>query len=254
MPDLSDVPPNAIHEMLTRLSACDLARLTAVCKMFGGGAVGPCVQAALARLKKDKNTLRADYKTLYALLVQETGCLFSKHYIGGVTKRPSSIVLPGDGPKLILSSHTTTDVPVLRWKLRVNCGNGFEFGLLPAADGVHAPEAMDKNGVIGCAPDFGFSHLPFKVPTADDAVVELVAHRAGRLDVHVDMTSVKTISNNELMSSMTGRPLVVPYAGPKHYSLSMAFDTLEPMHLAMKLWAHADLEILNPATPSFVDA
>jgi hypothetical protein len=152
------------------------------------------------------------------------------------------------GPKLLLSSASTADQPVLRWRLRVRGNTAVEFGVVPVAL-APAHAALHKCLAARGAPAqrcMGFcsqitagSLLPLKAPVMRGTVIDLVARR-GRVEA-----LLRFPPDAREISWQDGQPVQRAYRGPSALRFEQDFPAGHDVRLAVTAWAKASFEILH---------
>lgn len=174
------------------------------------------------------------------------------------------------GPKLLVSSLTTLDRPLLKWRLRVTGNAAVEFGVVPSSlakvhlalhkgsgasrIGGYKRRRKGRGDPIGfCSLTTGGSTLPFKAAVNEGCIVEIEAHRD---HVHYLITNPPTIQHpafkhiDALPADHDDERQHDSCSVSREVRLQHAIFPDCAYRLAATCWANAQLEVVPRFSPS----
>ncbi|DBB16040.1 TPA: hypothetical protein ACH3X3_003406 [Trebouxia sp. C0006] len=176
------------------------------------------------------------------------------------------------GPKLLVSSLTTHDRPVLKWRLRVTGNAAVEFGVVPSSlakvhlalhkgsgasrAGGYKRRRKGRGDPIGfCSITTGGSTLPFKAAVNEGCIVDVEAHRD---QVHYLITNPPAVRHPAFKHN--GYALSADHVDEAQHDSCSVPSEVRLQHaifpdcayrLAATCWANAQLEVVPRFSTNF---
>mmetsp|Transcript_18747 Transcript_18747/g.52635 ORF Transcript_18747/g.52635 Transcript_18747/m.52635 type:complete len:293 (-) Transcript_18747:308-1186(-) len=253
---LNDLPSELIILVLRCLSSSNLARCATASLGLKRLASTTAQDKLFEHLHQDcREAKRWRYPSLACLRIEETlsGFAWDPHHQDPsdftleATSTGTHIKLEGVGPKMLVSTDSTQNGKLLRWRFRLEGNNAVEFGVVPQCL-ENDPKALHKccsckdypqsiSRATGfCSAITTGSNLPVRIPLVKGSDIEILCWptRVEFIITQPTEGAVEIVWQNDDLTPK-------PYKGPRQLRFELELTGNEPYKLALTCWAKAHL-------------